>query len=89
MKKMYSESKNWNERNYKKSFENLVNDGFDFERLQLKKWFIMNLEGWKAAVLCNKLAKKVVNETEKAIEYEFVNQYGNVYNMWFPKSVIE
>lgn len=86
MKKMYSEEKNWNKKNWKKSFENLTNDGYSFEPIKRQNWF--NENAWISAVLCNTTAHKVIKETEKAIQFSVVNQYGNVYEMWFPKSVL-
>ena len=86
MKKMYSDYKNWDDRHYKKSFKDLENDGYSFERIEYKEWF--DLDAWKVAVLCNKTAHKTIKETEKAIQFSVVNQYGNVYEIWFPKSVL-
>lgn len=89
MKKIYGKSEDWNQKNWKASFENLVNDGYSLERIELKKWYIWKIENWKSAVLVNKNAHKVVKETEKAIQFSIVNQYGNEYEMWFPKSTLE
>lgn len=87
MKTIHGKLDDWSKSNYKKSFENLVSEGYDYNRIELKKWF--DLEGWQTAVLVNKLAKKVIQESEKAIKFNVVNQYGEEYNMWFPKSALE
>lgn len=86
MKKMYSESKNWNDKNWKKSFENLSNDDYSFDSIKYDGW--LRLDNWKLSVLCNKTAHKIIKETEKAICFSIVNQYGNMYEMWFPKSAL-
>ena len=88
MKRIYGEAKDWNERNWKKSFENLANDGYDYEQLDFVDWFICKMEYWKLAVLNHRVAKKIIKETEKAIQFSIVNQYGSMYEIWFPKSVI-
>ena len=85
---MYSESKNWDKRHWKESFENLKNDGYSFDKIKIADWFIMKMEGWKCAVLNNTNAHKTIKETEKAIQFSIVNQYGNVYEIWFPKSTL-
>lgn len=84
MSKIYGEEKNWNGKNYKQSFANLANDGYDFEKIESANWLV--LDTWKLAVLCRTYAKKIVKESEKAICFNIVTQYGNEYEMWFPKS---
>lgn len=86
MKKMYSSLENWDKSHWKKSFENLANDGYNFDRIETKNWFIP--DPWVTNVLINKTAHKILKESEKAICFSVVNQYGNIYEIWFPKSVL-
>lgn len=86
MKKIYSDSIDWNKKNWKNSFENLVNDGYIFDKIKRHNWF--DEAAWITAVLCNTTAHKIIKETEKAIQFSVVNQYGNVYEMWFPKAAL-
>lgn len=88
MKKLYSDSKNWNKQNYQKSFENLKNDGYTFENIEIQDWFLSKIDMWKISVLNWKTAHKILKESEKAICFSVVNQYGDMYEMWFPKSTL-
>lgn len=88
MKKMYSDSRNWENKNWKESFENLKNDGYSLEKIEFVDWFFGRLDTWQSAVLCRKVAHKVIKESEKAIQFSIVNQYGNMYEMWLPKSAL-
>lgn len=86
MKKMYSDLKNWNDKNYKNSFANLENDGYKFEKIETADWFKMEM--WQYSVLSSKTAHKIIKESEKAIQFSIVNQYGEMHEMWFPKKAL-
>lgn len=86
MKRMYSESQNWDKKHWKKSFENLKNDGYSFDKIKVQNWF--SYDGWQLAVLSNKTAHKKIDESEKAVKFSVVNQYGNMYDMWLPKKAL-
>lgn len=88
MKKMYSDNENWSKSNWKQSFKNLANDGYSFSSIETQDWFLGKMDTWMVSVLVNTTAHKVIKETEKAIQFSVVNQYGNVYEMWFPKSAL-
>lgn len=89
MQKMYSDYKNWTKTKWKESFNNLTNDGYSLEKIKVATWFKGHMEAWKTAVLINTNAHKVIDETEKALKFSIVNQYGAVYEMWLPKSTLE
>ena len=88
MRKMYSDDKNWTSSKWRKSFADLENDGYSFERIQTVDWFSSKEDYWRTAVQIRTYAQKVIKETEKALCFSIVNQYGNMYEMWFPKSVL-
>lgn len=88
MKKMYSDARNWEKKNWKESFENLKNDGYSFDSIEIADWFIGKMDAWQSAILCQKIAHKIIQESEKAIQFNIVNQYGNMYEMWLPKSTL-
>lgn len=88
MVKIHGSFKDWENKKWKSSFEKLKEEGYCYEKIELEGWFLKYLDGWKSAVLCRKFAQKKINETEKAIEFSVITQYGNEYEMWFPKKAL-
>lgn len=88
MRTLYSDAKNWTNSNYKESFKNLANDGYKYDSIDFENWFFFKMQAWQSAVLCRVIAHKIIAETEKAYKVSIVNEYGSLYEMWFPKKAI-
>ena len=88
MKKMHSSSENWTEKKWKESFENLKEEGYKEGHIKYAEWWIAKQEPWQTAVLIHHYMYKIDKETEKALRFSIVNEYGNENFVWFPKSVL-